>query len=76
MRRTTCTCDRCGKSITNGVVYSLTCYAEDVEKMPFGGHSDEVGRQNMRQNMALMNSVTKDLCAECKDALTDGIFIL
>lgn len=74
MRRTICTCDRCGQEIADGVVYTLTCYAEDVHKQPFG-LSAEATSQNMRQNLALVAG-TKDLCKTCKDALTDGLYIV
>lgn len=73
-RKTTCTCDRCGQEIADGVVYTLTCYAEDVNKKPFG-LSMEATSQNVRQNLALVNG-TKELCQTCKDALTDGMFIV
>lgn len=73
MRVSICTCDRCGKEITDGVVYSLTVYAEDVHERC--GLSVKAAMQNMTQNAALaLNS--KDLCEECKDDLTDGLFIV
>ena len=71
-RKTTCTCDRFGKVIEDGVIYTLTCYAEDVNKKPFG-LSNEATAQNLRQNLT---SVTRDLCQTCKDELTDGVFIV
>lgn len=74
MRKTTCTCDRCGKEIADGVVYTLTCYAEDVVKKPFGD-SMEACTQNTKQNLMLMNG-SKDLCKACKDELTDDLFIV
>lgn len=74
MRKAVCTCDRCGKEITGGVVYSLTCYAEDVVKTAWGQSLDTC-LQNTKQNLALMEG-TRDLCRECKDALTDGLFIV
>ena len=73
MRVSICTCDRCGKEIAGGVVYSLTCYAEDVREKP--GMSEEACSQNLRQNMALIDG-SRDLCKECKDELTDGLFIV
>lgn len=72
MRKTICICDRCGNEITDGVVYSLTCYAENVSGEPLGIGSGEVLTQNMKQNLA----ETKELCRECKRDLTDGLFIL
>lgn len=74
MRVTTCTCDRCGKPITGGTVYKLTCYAEDVIGRPF--LSADAAEQNIRQNTVIMANGEKDLCQECKDALTDGLFIV
>ena len=73
MKKTVYTCDRCGKEIKEGVVYTLICYADDVR--PGIGPSTEASAQNIRQNMAKMTG-TKELCRECKDALTDGLFIL
>lgn len=73
-RKTTCTCDRCGKVIEDGVIYTLACYAEDVNKKPWG-LSAEATAQNMRQNVTLAGG-TKDLCQTCKDELTDGVFIV
>ena len=68
------TCDKCGEEI-EGVMYTLTCYAEDVPPDPFGGHSFEVATQNTKQNIA-RTSADRHLCKACKDAITDGIFIL
>ena len=74
MKKTICTCDRCGNSIDD-VIYTLTCYAEDVTPGPFGGISAAVAAQNTEQNLRRMASVEKHLCGNCKDALTDGLFI-
>lgn len=74
MRKQVCICDRCGKEITGGVVYSLTCYAEDLVKVPFGV-SAEACMQNTTQNMAVISG-KKDLCKECKDDVADGLFIV
>lgn len=73
MKKTTCFCDRCGKEITD-VIYTLTCYAEDATN----GHAigAEAAAQNMRQNMVKAQGLEKELCKECKDALTDGLFIV
>lgn len=72
MKKTTCFCDRCGNEITDGTVYKLTCYAEGVN----GGLTTSAAAQNVNQNMKLMNVEQKELCQECKDALTDGLFIV
>ncbi len=74
MRHIKYTCDKCGKEI-EGVMYILTCYAEDVPPMPGGGCSFEVAAQNTRQNLLRQNE-DRHLCKACKDAITDGIFIV
>jgi uncharacterized protein YbaA (DUF1428 family) len=68
------TCDKCEKEINDGVLYKLTCYAEDVPAKKIG-YSMEAAVQNNRQNMALQ-TYERHLCKACKDAITDGIFIL
>lgn len=78
MKRVVYTCDKCGKEISS-VAYSLVCYAEDVSAQSFGGYSPEAAEQNIKQNMALGDTcarVEKILCKECKDAITDGLFIV
>ena len=75
MKRITYTCDKCEKEINDGVLYKLTCYAEDVPPARFGGFSTEMAEQNMRQNLALQ-TYERHLCRECKDAITDGVFIV
>ena len=75
MKKTTYTCDRCGKEI-EGVAYELTCYAEDVTPDPFGTVSTEMATQNMRQNMSPVIVGKCHLCRACKDAITDGVFIV
>lgn len=69
-------CDKCGKELTE-VVYTLTCFAEDISG-PACGVKAEVANQNMRQNLelALWGERKKHLCGECKDTLTDGLFIV
>ena len=74
MRKTTCICDRCKKEITDGVIYTLTCYAEDVNSKAIGASAETV-QQNMTQNLRRMQG-DAELCRECKDALTDGLFIV
>lgn len=66
------TCDRCGKEIKD-TLYTLTCYAENVQPDFLGRVSTEVAVQNMRQNMA---QAERHLCKACKDELTDGVFIV
>lgn len=73
MRKTICICDRCGQEIT-GVIYSLTCYAEDVKPGYFGPSMEAAG-QNVKQN-ARSVAGEADLCKECKDTITDGVFIV
>lgn len=67
INKTTYTCDKCHKKITD-VVYSLFCYATTVSEMP----SLETVTQNIRQNLA----EEKHLCRECKESITDGEFIV
>lgn len=74
MRKTICTCDRCGKEIT-GTTYTLTCYAEGIDPTATRATSARITEQNLRQNMILMAG-SKELCQECKDELTDGLFIV
>ena len=75
MKKVTYKCDRCGKEITD-VVYSLTCYAEDLAKGPYGGVSSAVVMQNSRQSNSLQAIGERHLCGKCKDELTDGVFIV
>lgn len=72
MKKTTYKCDRCGAEIAD-VVYTLTCYAEDVNPRPLGGVPGEVLLQNSRQNHA---SGERHLCGKCKDEITDGVFVV
>ena len=73
MKHTKYTCDKCGKEI-EGVMYTLTCYAEDVIPLHYGGITLEAASQNNRQNTA--HDQERHLCKACKDAITDGIFIV
>lgn len=73
MRQTKWICDKCGEEITD-VVYSLTCYAQDVTPDALGGVSTEVAAQNMRQNLS--RSDEAHLCHKCKGEITDGVFIV
>ena len=69
--KTTYTCDKCRKEITD-VAYILYCYAEPVSG---DMQTVESATQNIRQNMAKLFG-ENHLCRYCKDALTDGVFIL
>lgn len=73
MKKITYTCDKCGKEITD-VVYSLTCYAEDVFSPENPFMSKEVQIQNTTQNFS--PSMRRHLCRDCKDKITDGVFIV
>ncbi len=75
MKKVVCTCDRCSREITD-VVYTLYCYAEDFQKMPFGGISAAVAEQNAKQNMIRQKETERHICRECKDQITDGVFIV
>ena len=72
MKQTTWICDKCGKEIVD-VVYSLTCYARvlpgaNVEKL-----ISDAAEQNMLQSEHHREA---HLCRDCKDAITDGVFIV
>ena len=71
MKKTTYTCDKCGKEILD-VVFSFTCYAMDVAEGTY--MSEEVQIQNTTQNYS--DSKQKHLCRECKDEITDNLFIV
>lgn len=72
MKVTKFICDKCGKEIT-GVVYSLTCYAKLVPGENSVEHIEEVADQNKRL-CASRSEV--HLCRECRDEITDGVFIV
>lgn len=72
MKKVTYKCDRCGAEI-DSVVYTLTCYADDLNRGPYGGISADVIRQNYQQNQVASE---RHLCGKCKDEITDGIFIV
>lgn len=72
MKKIIYTCDKCGNEIPD-VVYSLTCYANDVDSKE-GRASEEAGMQNMTQNYT--PTMRRHLCRECKDKITDGVFIV
>ncbi len=73
MKTITYTCDKCEKKIPD-VVYSLTCYANDVDQVEEGRVSQEAGMQNVTQNHS--PTLRRHLCRECKDKITDGVFIV
>ena len=75
MKKTTYKCDRCGAEISD-VVYTLTCYAEDLCPGPVGGLASDVVMQNSRQNLSLQAIGERHLCGKCKDEITDGIFVV
>lgn len=75
MKKTICFCDRCGEEIVD-IVFTVTCYAEDLNPGPFGGVAAEVVQQNSRQNHAIMDTEIRHLCRKCKDEITDGIFVV
>ena len=75
MKKTICFCDRCGEEIAD-IVYTVTCYAEDLKPGPFGGVASEVVQQNCRQNTETTVHGVRHLCRKCKDEITDGIFVV
>ena len=75
MKTTIYYCDRCGEQITD-IVFTVTCYAEDLNPGPYGGVAAEVVQQNCKQNISISGAGVRHLCRKCKDEITDGIFIL
>lgn len=75
MQKTVYSCDKCGKEIKD-VVYTITCYAKDLDVGPLGGVSSEVMLQNARQNLGPAAAKERHLCRVCKDKITDGIFVV
>lgn len=75
MKRIICFCDRCGAEIPD-VVYTLTCYCETVPEANIAEHIPELVAQNYRQNAARGVGVDRHLCRECKNEITDGVFIV
>lgn len=71
IREISYTCDKCGGKITD-TVFFLRCYAETIN----GDITVESAIQNVKQNTAIMFENEKHLCKKCKDALTDGMFIV
>lgn len=71
MKKISYFCDKCGTEIGD-VYYTLTCYADDVRHHHC---AMEVVQQNGRQN-AILQQDERHLCKDCKDAITDGIFIV
>lgn len=74
MIKKTYICDRCGAEITEGSIYTLTCYADDVVPAIF--QSWETSNQNATQNEARTFRLARHLCKACKDEVTDGVFIV
>lgn len=75
MKKTICFCDRCGEEIPD-VVYLLTCYCEVAPGVNPALHVPELIAQNDRQNKAGAGGIDRHLCRQCKDEITDGIFIV
>lgn len=73
MKKVIYTCDKCGEEIKS-VVYTLTCQAKTASyeafERPDTGDMAEVLRQNLKENRE------RHLCGKCKDAITDGLFIV
>lgn len=67
-------CDKCSKEIED-VYYSLTCYAQCVPGENPAKHSAILALQNLAQNKGVA-AEERHLCKTCKDAITDGIFIV
>lgn len=72
MKLTKIFCDRCKREIS-GVVYTVTCYAELLPGENPAKHIEIAAAQNMKQSESHRE---RHLCQECKDAVTDGIFIV
>ena len=73
MKRVICTCDKCGEEIKD-IYYSLTCFAVCLPGEDPVKHFDAAVK-----NVAESKRIETDerhLCRTCKDAITDGIFIL
>lgn len=68
------TCDKCGKQITD-TVFTLTCYAKDINLTPADGCTYATAMHNDRQNAAIQRE-ERHLCRGCKDTITDGVFIV
>lgn len=66
-------CDKCKQQIFD-IVYTLSCNAATVGNPPVAAMR-KAAEQNIHQS-ASSQIGEKHLCAQCKDALTDGIFIV
>ena len=75
MKKIICFCDRCGEEIPD-VVYTLTCYCEVAPGENPAKHVPELLAQNERQNTARSGGIDRHLCRQCKDEITDGVFIV
>lgn len=69
-------CDKCGDEIPD-IVYTLTCYGEPVQgaRLKLEDFTD-MQITNTKQNAAIAGGTDRHLCRKCKDAITDGIFIV
>ena len=73
MKVTKWICDKCGEEITD-MVYTLTCFAEMIPGENPVQQIKEVAEHNLRQSQ--VNVERCHLCRSCKDAITDGVFIV
>ena len=73
MKKITWICDKCGKEITD-VVYTLTCFAAIIPGENPAKHINDAAEQNIRQSKS--EDMQRHLCRACKDAITDGVFIV
>lgn len=73
MIRTMYTCDKCGEEIKD-VYYTLTCFAG---RLPGENLVNQIAviNHNIAESKRL-ESEERHLCKACKDAITDGVFIV
>ena len=73
MKLTKFLCDKCGEEITD-IVYTLTCFAAIIPGENPAKYINEAAEQNIRQSR--LDGAQRHLCRTCKDAITDGVFIV
>lgn len=73
MRTETYYCDRCKCTITD-IVYQLSCTATAINCSSFE-LAQEASAQSIRQSLA-RQICEKHLCRDCKNTLTDGLFVV